>query len=114
MKTIRLSPGPGAESGLESFLCGLVSLLPERTGLTGAHLLKTDTPSAAETTEQRIRGGDATADWVFLLSGHDVEALEEACTTHLALGMLRRCGASELHCDAAFRLVHAVTSADVR
>lgn len=114
MKTIRLSPRLGAESGLEDFLRGLVSLLPERTGLTGAHLLKTDTPSAAQTTEQRIRGGDAAADWVFLLSGHDLEALEEACATHLASGTLRTRGASELHCDAAFTLVHAVTPADVR
>jgi hypothetical protein len=32
----------------------------------------------APTTEQKIRGGDATADWVLLVGGYDAGAVERA------------------------------------
>jgi len=53
--------------------------LPRRHGLTGAHLLQS-VPMAAtsQTTEQKIRGGDATADWALLVGGWDGEAVKAA------------------------------------
>jgi hypothetical protein len=49
--------------------------LPRSKGLTGAHLLESQPTPGAQTTEQKIRGGDATADWILLVGGHDVEAI---------------------------------------
>ncbi len=53
--------------------------LPRGQGLTGAHLLQS-VPMAAtpQTTEQKIRGGDASADWVLLIGGYDREAVKAA------------------------------------
>lgn len=55
--------------------------LPQGQGLTSAHLLQS-VPMAATppTMEQKIRGGDASADWVLLVGGYDVEAIQQACS----------------------------------
>jgi hypothetical protein len=50
--------------------------LPAQRGIAGAHLLHTQTPAAVQTTEQKIRGGDAVADWIVLLTGYDAKVLE--------------------------------------
>jgi hypothetical protein len=49
--------------------------LPRGQGLTGAHLLQSQPMPGAQTTEQKIRGGDASADWVMLVGGYDADAL---------------------------------------
>jgi len=49
--------------------------LPQGKGLTGAHLLQSQPMPGGQTTEQKIRGGDATADWVLLVGGYDADAL---------------------------------------
>lgn len=49
--------------------------LPRGHGLTGAHLLESQPVPSVQTAEQRIRGGDATADWVLLVGGYDAKAL---------------------------------------
>ena len=49
----------------------------ERKGLTNIHLLQAQ-PLPGITTEQKIRGGDATADWIVLVGGYDEEALKGA------------------------------------
>jgi hypothetical protein len=43
--------------------------LPARRGLSGAHLLQSQ--AKEETAEERIRGGDASADCVLLVNGYD-------------------------------------------
>jgi hypothetical protein len=63
MATIRFSPGDG------------MATLPSGKGVTGARLLQSQ-PLPATTEEQRIRGGDAGADWVLLISGYDAQAVE--------------------------------------
>jgi hypothetical protein len=50
--------------------------LPRGKGLTSAHLLESRPMSGAPTTEQKIRGGDASADWVLLVGGYDAEAVK--------------------------------------
>jgi len=64
LATIRLSKG--------------LSDLPKRKGLTGAHLLESQPMPGAPTTEQKIRGGDRTADWVLLVGGYDGDAVRGA------------------------------------
>ena len=68
LATIRLSPDPGRETDLKTALIEMLRELAPRPGLTGAHLLLTDTPKMTSlTTEQQIRGADGVADWVVLL-----------------------------------------------
>ena len=53
--------------------------LPQGRGLTGAHLLESQPMAGApQTAEQQIRGGDASADWVMLVGGYDLEAVKHA------------------------------------
>ena len=67
LATIRFSPAAGA-----------LPELARRKGLTGAHLLQSQPMPGAPTTEQKIRGGDASADWVMLIGGYDVEAVTKS------------------------------------
>jgi hypothetical protein len=72
LATIRLSPEVAREDGLKTVLIETLRELASKPGLTGAHLLLTDTPkTSAPTTEQQIRGTDGAADWIVLLSGYD-------------------------------------------
>ncbi|MGE0150981.1 MAG: hypothetical protein AB7R90_00080 [Reyranellaceae bacterium] len=70
--TLRFSPA--SDAALKT-LAAALGELPTRPGIAGAHLLHTQTPPATQTAEQRIRGGDAAADWIVLVSGYDREAL---------------------------------------
>jgi hypothetical protein len=63
--------------------------LPRGRGLTGAHLLQSQPMSGAPTTEQKIRGGDASADWVLLIGGYDVEAVTKNTMPEGMVGFYR-------------------------
>jgi hypothetical protein len=75
--------------------------LPLQPGIVGAHLLHTQTPAVAQTTEQKIRGGDAVADWIVLATGYDAKLLE-------ALAQSFPAARADL-----FRLSHTMTPADL-
>lgn len=66
MATLRFSPGKDLPE------------LPRGRGVTGAHFLESQPMPGAPTTEQKIRGGDRTADWVLLVGGYDAEAVTGA------------------------------------
>jgi hypothetical protein len=57
-------------------------------GLTSAHLLESQ-PMPAQTTEQKIRGGDASADWVLLVGGYDAQAVAAAAMPEGIVGFYR-------------------------
>lgn len=86
------SPPPGLAATLRE--------LPMRFGIAGAHLLHTQTPRAAQTTEQKIRGGDAVADWIVLVTGYDRDVLARLEPVPAARRDL-------------FRLSHTLTPADL-
>ena len=87
--TLRLSPREGEAERLQAAMRAMIDELPMRAGLAGAHLLRTDTPAIAPTTEQKIRGNaDRSADWVFIVCGYDLEALQALSEHALALGAL--------------------------
>jgi hypothetical protein len=86
--------------------------LPERFGVTGGHLLKTQPPHVAATKEQQIRGGDAIADWIILVSGHDASALRTVASVVLNRDALCDNGAEISEYGEPFRLVHAMTPQD--
>jgi|SRR5687767_9374653 len=77
LATVRFSPSPGSAAALADWLAAcFLPELPERPGLTAAHLLESQAMDAAQTTEQKIRGRDATADWILLICGYDVEEVK--------------------------------------
>jgi hypothetical protein len=75
---VRASWGGGLPHALGTVrLAKPVAALPKGKGLTGAHLLEAQ-PLPATTTEQKIRGGDATVDWALLVGGISAEAVRAA------------------------------------
>jgi hypothetical protein len=93
--TLRLSPRGGEEERLQAALREMIEELPLRAGLGGAHLLRTDTPAIAPTTEQKIRGNaDRSADWVFVVCGYELQALKGLAQQALAPAALGAAGAA--------------------
>ena len=95
LATIRLDRALPAES---------LSGLPQRRGITAAHLLESERMSELpQTAEQRIRGGDAQASWVALIGGYDVDAVRSAAGAAASGGML-----------AVYRLANCLTARDLQ
>jgi hypothetical protein len=93
--TLRLSPRDGEEQRLQAALRAIVEELPTRAGFGGAHLLRTDTPAIATTTEQKIRGNaDRSADWVFIVCAYEFETLKVWSDEALAPVALEALGAA--------------------
>lgn len=113
VSTIRLSPASGRGPELEAFVRASIAHLPLRTGITGAHLLRTETPVLEPTEEQRIRGGDAAADWIIIVTGHDLSALIDITEDTLGKGSLATNGAENWQATQPYRLVHAMVPQDV-
>ena len=114
LATIRLSPAAANESDLKTALTRTLRALALKPGLTGAHLLMTDTPrTTAPTAEQQIRGSDGAADWIVLLSGYDPEAVQEAVSNGLSTLALRKMGAQEQSIMGRYKLAFTMTPQDV-
>ncbi|MDB5500689.1 MAG: hypothetical protein JWR89_591 [Tardiphaga sp.] len=114
MMTLRLSPKPGEADALRHHLQHLLSRLPAQPGLTGAHLLYTQTPETGLTQEQKIRGGaDAVADWIVLVSGYDAAALATLAASGLNENSLTRAGALPSLRFAHFSQAYALAQTDV-
>lgn len=114
MLTVRLSPQPGRGDALRSALAReVLPALAARPGLTGAHLLENVAPpSSPQTAEQRLRGGDAMADWVMLVGGYDQDAVAGLAGRELGEGELARLGAAAGVVACAYRLAHCVVPED--
>ena len=88
--------------------------LASKPGLTGAHLLITDTPeTSTPTTEQKIRGSDGTADWVVLLSGYDADVVRETVSQRFSAPALQRVGAQDNSTVGNYTLSFGMTALDV-
>jgi hypothetical protein len=107
--TMRVSPEASQADAARGALLDALQKVPLAIGLTGGHLLVTDTPQLAQTKEQAIRGGkDAVADWIMVVSGYDARALEDLAATKLAsLGL----GAAQ---HDIYRLSYAATPRDLQ
>ena len=113
MLTLRLSPAPGRGDALRSHLRELLATMPMRPGITGAHLLQTQTPDIPQTNEQKIRGGaDATADWIVLVGGYDEATLQALLAAELGAASLAEVGAHPEQASAIHNLRLAATPAD--
>lgn len=94
LMTVRLSPAPGEAQRLLDHIDAQTRDLHLRAGLVGAHLLQTDTPAIAPTTEQKIRGNaDRAADWALIVCGYDRRAVAGLAQDALSADALSRAGA---------------------
>jgi hypothetical protein len=90
---IRLSPVPGADEKLRASLKTLIARFVDQPGCVGGHLLRHEAPQIPQTTEQKIRGGDRVADWVFLVIGYDLQVLGKLAEAELCVESLAQLGA---------------------
>jgi hypothetical protein len=113
LATIRLSPDSGRETDLKTALVGILRALAPKPGLTGAHLLLTDTPrTSSPTLEQQIRGADGVADWIVLVSGYDPDVVQKVVADQLSSQDLRRAGARENSTIGRYTLAFTATPSD--
>lgn len=92
--TLRLSPAPGRDEALRASLGALASALADRPGGAGGHLLRHEAPAIAQTAEQKMRGHDRHADWVFLAIGYDAATLQSLAAGELGDEALAAAGAA--------------------
>jgi hypothetical protein len=112
--TVRLSPaGASGEGALRNALAVLSRELAGRAGMAGGHLLQHRAPAIGQTTEQKIRGGDTAADWVFVATGYDVQALNALLQDELGEGSLQKMGGSAGAVRGLYSLSHSATLDDV-
>jgi hypothetical protein len=114
LATIRLSPRAGRETDLKAMLSETLQAWADKPGLTGGHLLMTDTPkTASPTTEQQIRGSDGAADWIVLLAGYDPAAVQHAVEDRLSSDALHHAGAQERSTVGRYNLAFTMTPLDL-
>ena len=111
--TIRLSPADGQSGPLLAWLQELLARLAESRGIVGAHLLQTRTPEAAMTQEQKIRGGDAVADWIVLLSSYETEVLQHALANEMSPQRLKVAGADAAMTHDIYALSYSLGKHDL-
>ncbi len=111
--TVRLSPAAGQAEALRQGLAQRAAAWAARPGCTGAHLLRHEAPAIATTTEQKIRGNDQFADWVFVVCGYSLEDLRLLQGNELAEAALRAAGAAPGAVSGLYALSHSATPADV-
>jgi len=111
LATIRFSPPPGGGRSVSKWLAAdVMPKLPQRKGLSGAHLLESQpTAGTPQTAEQKIRGRDAMADWVLLVCGYDAEAVETVAENELAPDALVTHGALPGPAVALYRAAYSLT-----
>lgn len=105
--SIQLAPRAGCADGLRGWIAG--QALPDcaaRAGLCGAHLLVADrTASQLGTKEKQLRGEpDRVADWVVLIEGYDLEAVEQAQIEMVGSDGLTAHGAEQAMESGLYRL----------
>lgn len=112
--TLQVSPLQERADDLRAFFRVLCTTLSQRPGIVGAHLLQHQTPSIAETTEQRIRNSaDRVADWVFVALGYEAPVVEALIHADLSSAALRAAGAAEGALCGRYTLSHSATSEDI-
>lgn len=111
--TVRLSPEVGRASELRAALKARMDALVMAPGVAGLHLLQHEAPAIAQTTEQKIRGGDAAADWVLVVCGYDAAVLAGLAQTDVAEASLTALGARPGTVSGLYALSLSATPADM-
>jgi hypothetical protein len=111
--TVRLSPRPGRDEPLRAALQALAAALADRAGCVGGHLLRHELPPIATTTEQKIRGGDRYADWVFVAVGYDEAVMRSLAQGALSPRSLADSGAQDGAQGGLYTLAFSATPGDI-
>ncbi len=111
--TVRMSPADTAGQALREGLLPLLLELPQRAGVGGAHLLKHSPPQIAATAEQKMRGGDSYADWILVVTGYELETLDNIASVELGACALQALGAAPGATHGRFQLSYSATPADI-
>lgn len=110
--TLRLSPAQGREQELRAHLDEMATTFVRQPGGVACHLLRTEAPQAAQTLEQRIRGGaDAAADWIMVMAGYDAQKLGALQLGPLDGAQLQARGACAGPISGLYRLACSATAA---
>src|SRR5262249_13190644 len=106
--TIRFSPMSAGEHVLRKWMTQ--SILPgllAQPGIIGTHLLEAQKRSGRELTqEEKLRGGDAPADWVILVEGYDSDSVMSLATDELRAEVLEEHGASREQVTGLYSLAY--------
>ena len=101
--TVRFSAERANE--LRGWLSDTLAAMPSRKGLVAAALLRhTGQPPATQTTEQRLRGGEATPDWMVLVSGYSTKVIAGVAAQELSEARMRSHGAAPGAVAGVYRL----------
>jgi hypothetical protein len=111
--TVRLSPTDGREELLQGNLAEVLARIVSLPRIAGAHLLRHEEPAIAQTTEQKIRGGDRKADWVIVVTAFDAEALIDVVRKELHADALAAFGVMPGAEVEHYVLSHSATSGDI-
>lgn len=111
--TIRLSPSPGQDERLRLALTRLAGEVMLAPGIVGMHLLRHEAPAIAATQEQKIRGGDAVADWVLVTCGYDAQALDALSASSLSQQVLTGIGAAAAMVRRRYAMSQSATPPDM-
>jgi hypothetical protein len=107
MLTLRFAPQAGQAQRLREWILQTLPRLIAKPGITGAHLIENAVPVvplSEQTAEQKLRGGDATADWVMLVNGYDVKAVSFLTESELNEQNFEQNGAESGRMAGVYRL----------
>ena len=109
--TVRFAPNPRDADRLKAWLTkDLLPGMPSRKGLVAAHLLRNIArQDAARTTEQKLRGGDAAADWVVLVTGYRADAVASVAAEEMADAAMVARGAMPGSITGLYRLAYVLS-----
>lgn len=107
--SVRFSPADA--DGLRAWLTtALLPRMPSRKGLVAARLLRNIArQDAGQTTEQKLRGGDAPADWIVLVNGYSAEAVASVAAAEMNDAAMAAHGAMPGSVAGLYRLAYLLT-----
>ena len=112
--TLRLSPAEGRDEELLKRLSAMGASFTSQPGGAAFHVLRTETPLAASTKEQQIRGGkDAAADWIVVALTYEASALDALQQEALNKGIERH-GAQPGALAGRYQLAYAASANDLK
>ena len=108
---VRFRLAGDSDSATQAWLTELLPGLPRRRGLGSVHLLK-GSLAAAMTTEQRIRGADASVDWALLATGYELAAVAALGDAELAPAALQSRGMASVP-SALYQAGYSLSAGEV-
>ena len=84
MLTLRLDPPADIEAKLGRYLAQALERIATMSGITGAHFCVADQAASTFVSEERKGRPTIVPNWIVMLEGVSLDALERACDAHLA------------------------------